>query len=149
MRLLIFILALLGFGGIALADGGIMKTCGTEWRAVKAAGNAGNQSWLEFLASCRARHANDAAATPAPVDPAPPAAPQPTVAEPAAAAPAPTQAPTPAPAASDKRQAAHERIKACAAEWHKMKDAGTTPTGLTWPKFWHQCSERLKAQAGQ
>lgn len=29
-----------------------MKTCGTEWRALKASGKAGNQTWREFSSTC-------------------------------------------------------------------------------------------------
>ena len=43
--------------------------------------------------------------------------------------------------------AARERQKKCAAEWHEAKDKGKITPGMTWPKFWHECNARLKAQA--
>ena len=56
------------------------------------------------------------------------------------------------PSATAKREltpgqiAARERQKKCAAEWHEAKDKGKIPEGMTWPKFWHECNTRLKAQ---
>ena len=29
-----------------------MKTCGAEWRALKAAGNTANRTWREFSSTC-------------------------------------------------------------------------------------------------
>jgi len=29
-----------------------MKTCGAEWRALKAAGNTGSRTWREFSSAC-------------------------------------------------------------------------------------------------
>ncbi len=71
--------------GIALAGSGtanaesIMKECGTEWQAAKAAGTTNGQTWQEFLKSCRAEHAGGAQA-PAQAAPSP-AAPAPTTAQ--------------------------------------------------------------------
>ncbi len=82
----------------------IMKECGNEWKAAKAAGTTNGQTWQEFLKSCRAQHANApagaAASAPAAAPVAPAAAPAPV-----APAPAPTQAalPKPAPAPAPMR----------------------------------------------
>jgi hypothetical protein len=59
---------------------------------------------------------------------------------------------TDSPATTTKREltpgqiAARERQKKCAAEWHEAKAQGKTE-GLTWPKFWSRCNERLKEKA--
>ena len=74
--------------GIAIAGSSaanaesIMKECGSEWQAAKAAGTTNGQTWQEFLKSCRVQHQGGAQA------PAAPAA----QAVPAPAAPAPTAA---------------------------------------------------------
>ena len=74
--------------GIAIAGSSaanaesIMKECGSEWQAAKAAGTTNGQTWQEFLKSCRVQHQGGAQA------PAAPAA----QAAPAPAAPAPTAA---------------------------------------------------------
>ena len=36
-----------------------------------------------------------------------------------------------------------ERMAKCSAEWKEMKAANKT-SGLTWPKFWSDCSKRLR-----
>jgi hypothetical protein len=80
----------------------IMRTCGDEWKAAKAAGNTNGQTWQEFLKGCRVRHASAPAAAPAAAPaPAPAAAPAP------APAPAPVQtaAPKPAPVAPTRPMA--------------------------------------------
>ena len=74
--------------GIAIAGSSaanaesIMKECGSEWQAAKAAGTTNGQTWQEFLKSCRVQHqggaqvpaAPAAQAAPAPAAPAPTAA---------------------------------------------------------------------------
>jgi nucleoid-associated protein YgaU len=79
----------------------VMKQCGDEWKAAKAAGTTNGQTWQEFLKTCRAQKEGAApAAAPAPAPaaapaPAPAAAPTPMATPaPAAAAPAPMK-PTP------------------------------------------------------
>lgn len=75
----------------------VMKICGEQWKAAKAAGTTGGKTWPEFLAQCRAeqKDATTPAATPAAEAPAPAAA-APAAAAPAAEAsqPAATAAPT-------------------------------------------------------
>jgi hypothetical protein len=71
--------------GIALAGSStanaesIMKECGSEWQAAKAAGTTNGQTWQEFLKSCRVQHQGGAQAPTAQAAPAP-AAPAPTAA---------------------------------------------------------------------
>ena len=73
--------------GIAIAGSSaanaesIMKECGSEWQAAKAAGTTNGQTWQEFLKSCRVQHQGGAQAPAAPAAqaaPAPAAAPAPT-----------------------------------------------------------------------
>ena len=122
--------------GIALAGStsanaeSIMKECGSEWQAAKAAGTTNGQTWQEFLKSCRAQHAS-ATQTPASQTPSPaqtgslfpwqqPAAPAPTAA-----------------AASNQSVMA-----ACGEQWKQAKAAGTTG-GATWPQFLKQCRAQM------
>ena len=103
--------AILIGGAMALAASGatgaesVMKQCGEEWKAAKAAGTTNGQTWQDFLKTCRAQKegaAAPAAAAPTPTPaaapapaPAPAAAPTPTPAAAAAPAPAPAAAPAP------------------------------------------------------
>ena len=78
-------------GGVWLASApanaeSVMKQCGAEWKAAKANNTTNGQTWTQYLAECKTRHAS-AEATPAS---APAAAPSPT----------PTMAPAPKPAAA-------------------------------------------------
>ncbi|MFY9831106.1 MAG: hypothetical protein WAK66_00075, partial [Methylocystis sp.] len=56
--------------GEALAQANILKECGSEYQAAKAANQLNGQSWQEYLKACRARIAEPAAAPAAPA-PAP------------------------------------------------------------------------------
>jgi len=86
----------LSLAGTGAADAeSVMKMCGDQWKAAKAANTTNGMTWKDFLAQCRAQQktgAPAAAPTAAPAAaPAPaPAAPAPA---PAAAAPAPAPAP--------------------------------------------------------
>jgi hypothetical protein len=77
-------------GGFALATTSaanaesVMKECGADWKAAKAAGTTNGEKWADFLKACKAQKAGAAA----PAAAAPMAAP--------AAAPAPMAAPAPA-----------------------------------------------------
>jgi hypothetical protein len=104
----------------------VMKMCGDQWKAAKAAGTTGGKTWPEFLSQCRAGGAN--AAAPAPAAPAP-----------APKAPAPA-----APMATGGSAGEHSRIHECSLEWKQAKATNQTG-GLKWPQFWHQCDVRLKA----
>jgi len=90
--------AILLAGAFALTANGasgaesVMKQCGADWKAAKAAGTTNGQTWQEFLKTCRAQ--KEGAAAPAP---APAAAPAPAPTPAAAPAPTPAAAPAPAP----------------------------------------------------
>jgi hypothetical protein len=64
----------------------VMKMCGDQWKAAKAAGTTNGETWPQFLAQCRAQQrAGGAASTaptaaPAPAAPAPSFGPSPTAA---------------------------------------------------------------------
>ena len=68
-------------GGSAANAESVMKQCGDQWQAAKAAGTTNGETWPQFLSQCRAQLKTGAAA-PAPAAPAP-----------AAPAPAPVQMP--------------------------------------------------------
>lgn len=149
---LIFAVAFLSGAAFAQAQPAVMKACGEEWQAAKAAGKVKpGDTWQKFLAECRTRQAAPAAApaaTPAPAATAPAAPAKPAAAPAAAAKPA-----AAAPAAAAKtgltgREAANARIKQCGAEWKAAKEAGKVPAGQKWPQYWSACNARLKA-AGQ
>jgi hypothetical protein len=81
----LLVAGLLSFGGVGAASAAsVMKQCGDEWKAAKAAGTTNGQTWQDFLKTCRVQKEGAAAPAPAPA----PAA---------AAAPAPTPTPTPQP----------------------------------------------------
>ncbi len=76
------ILAAGAFVGAPARAESVAKECGAEWKAAKANNTTNGQTWKDFYAACKQRHAGAqpaAAATPAPA---------------AAPAPAPTPAPT-------------------------------------------------------
>jgi hypothetical protein len=81
-----------GLGATAANAESVMKECGADWKAAKAAGTTNGQTWNEFLKTCEAQ--KKGAAPAAAATPAPAAAP--------AAAPAPAPAMTPAVAATPK-----------------------------------------------
>ena len=163
--------------GQAFAQANVLKECGTQYQAAKAANELGGQGWQDFLKSCRARlkeAAPAAEAKPAettkpgetakPVEAKPseatPAQPKPAAAEakPAEAAPA-AEAPAanplkPAAAESaapvkETQQSTRSRQKKCAAEWKANKKALLKDNAkLTWPKYWSECNKKLK-EAGE
>lgn len=150
----------------AYAQANVLKECGSQYQAAKAANELAGQSWQDFLKACRARLAEQAKpaeekpadAKPAeakPETPPPAAAEAPPAAKPAGTAPPPvTEAKPPqaAPATeaakpkTDSQTALRERQKKCAAEW-KTKKAEFKKAGskITWPKYWSDCNKRLKA----
>jgi hypothetical protein len=137
--------------GEARAQANVLKECGTQYQAAKAANELKGQSWQDFLKACRVRLAEPKAEEPAPAAAAP--APAPAPAAPAATAPTPAPAPTattpapasplkpaatpaatppaaPAPAetaakpakpASEGQMAMHARQKKCGEEWKAQK----------------------------
>jgi outer membrane biosynthesis protein TonB len=157
----------------AYAQANVLKECGSQYQAAKAANELAGQSWQDFLKACRARLAEEAKpaeekpaeAAPAEAKPAeeakpetpPPAAAEapPPAAKPAEPPPPPvTEAKPPetppakeaAKPAPDSKTATRERQKKCAAEW-KTKKAEFKKSGskMTWPKYWSECNKRLKA----
>jgi len=149
--------------GEAFAQASVLKECGAQYQAAKAANELNGQTWQEYLKACRARLAEPAAApAPPPAAPAPAPAAAPPPPPPPAPAPAPAAAPAPAPShvappapaaaatptpASGGRAALTAREKQCGAEWKEKKaDLRKAAPKATWPKFWSACNTRLKAQ---
>ncbi|MFZ1964585.1 MAG: hypothetical protein WAU78_14165, partial [Roseiarcus sp.] len=64
--------AILLAGAFALTANGaasaesVMKQCGDEWKAVKAAGTTNGQTWQDFLKTCKAQKEGAAAPAAAP-----------------------------------------------------------------------------------
>jgi len=82
MRTPFFPLAATALIGVTMATGAanaesVMKVCGDQWQAAKAAGTTNGETWPQFLAQCRAQQ-KSGAATPAPTAAPAPAAPAPT-----------------------------------------------------------------------
>lgn len=149
----VFAAAVSALPSIASAQANVMKECGAEYQAAKAANTLNGQKWQDFLSACRARHAGGASSSTA-AEPAPPAtapATPATAAAPAAPAsaassPAPSKAAAPA---SGGRAALQQRQRACGAEWKAQKvELRKANPGLKWPQYWSACNKRLKA-AGQ
>ena len=156
------------FPGEAFAQANVLKECGSQYQAAKAANELAGQSWQDFLKACRTKLQEQGAAPAAETKPAEakpaetkPAeakpAEKPVETKPAEAAPPPpaAEAPKPltppaaetAPAAKPKsaQVALRERQKACAAEWKaKKKELMAADKKITWPKFWSACNKRLK-----
>jgi hypothetical protein len=110
----------------------VMKLCGDQWKAAKAAGTTNGETWPQFLAQCRAGlNSGGAAAAPAPAQTGSlfpwqqPAAPAPS--------------PPPSTATPGNGQSV---MKQCGAQWQAAKAAGTT-NRQTWPQFLKQCRSLL------
>ncbi|HEY8125344.1 MAG TPA: hypothetical protein VIF88_07990 [Methylocystis sp.] len=156
--------ALAASSGDAYAQANVLKECGSQYQAAKAANELGGQSWQEFLKACRGRLAEQAAPAEAKPAEAKPAEAKPESPPPAAAESKPTPPPateakpvtppppaateaTPSPkAATEPKTATRERQKKCGEEW-KAKKAELKKAGskITWPKYWSECNKRLKA----
>jgi outer membrane biosynthesis protein TonB len=147
--------ALAASSGDAYAQANVLKECGSQYQAAKAANELGGQSWQEFLKACRGRLAEQTKPAEAKPETPPPAAAEskptpPPVTETKPVEPTPPPAateatPSPKPA-TDPKTATRERQKKCAAEW-KTKKAELKKAGskITWPKYWSECNKRLKA----
>jgi hypothetical protein len=77
IRLALATAILLGMAATANAQN-VMKQCGEQWQAAKAAGTTNGETWLQFLAQCRAQQKGGSAPAsppstfaPAPAPPAP------------------------------------------------------------------------------
>ncbi|MBN9083282.1 MAG: hypothetical protein BGP04_03660 [Rhizobiales bacterium 62-17] len=139
----------------AQAQANAMKVCGEKWQAAKAANTTNNQTWQQFLASCR----RDMAAAPAPTAAAPASrAPTASAAAPAPRAPAANAPAMPASAAlfptavSPKYStlsAGKQRQKTCLDQYNANK-VDNSNGGLKWIQkgggYYSQCNARLKGQ---
>ena len=132
IRLALATAILLGMAATANAQS-VMKQCGEQWQAAKAAGTTNGETWPQFLAQCRAQ-LSSGAATAAPT-PAP-------ATQPPTGSLFPWQTPAaPAPAASPA--ASNQSVmKQCGAQWQAAKAGGTT-SGATWPQFLKACRAQL------
>lgn len=160
--------------GEALAQANVLKECGSQYQAAKAANELAGQGWQDFLKGCRARLKEAASpatetkpadaeapkAAPAPAaeaKPAPaaeaPAAPKAEPAKPAATAPVANPLKSVPPAAEAQKaapaapaaQVQKDRQKKCAADWKaNKKTLIKDDPKLTWPKFWSNCNKKLK-----
>lgn len=135
----------------------LMKACGDQWRAVRAAETANGVTWPQFLSRCRADAAKTAAAPAAPA--AAPAAPAPAQPGPkAAAAPDGKAAPAARVAAApvfpgevfpkhSGERPALARQRTCA-EQFKVNKASGANGGLRWIEqgggYWSRCNAHLK-----
>ena len=158
--------------GAAYAQAHVLKECGSQYQAAKAANELAGRSWQEFLKECRARLAEQAKpeeekpaeakpaeakpAEAAPVEAKPAEEAKPVEAKPAEA---PAAAPPPAaekpaetkpaaaePAKKDTQEALRAREKKCGAEWKANKGAlKKADPKITWPKYWSACNKKLKA----
>jgi hypothetical protein len=132
IRLALATAILLGMAATANAQS-VMKQCGEQWQAAKAAGTTNGESWPQFLAQCRAQLSSGPTAAPT----SPPASPQTGSLFPWQQPAAPT--PTAAPSNAVGNQSV---MKQCGAQWQSAKAAGTTNVA-TWPQFLKDCRVRL------
>jgi hypothetical protein len=120
---------LLGTAATTRAES-VMKQCGEQWQAAKAAGTTSGATWPQFLAQCRTQLGSGAATT----------APTPAAVQPQTGSLFPWQtpaasAPTPATSTNGGNQSV---MRQCGAQWQAAKAAGTTG-GATWPQFLKAC----------
>jgi len=112
----------------ALAADNPMKICGAKYREAKTAGTLpAGQTWMQFLAQCRASLPKSPANGPAAVSGDKPAAP--------------TGANRPRSAAQTATAA---RQHECGNQWKADKAAGKIAAGQTWPQYWSACNKRMK-----
>ena len=106
-----------------------MKICGAKYREAKTAGTlAAGQTWMQFLAQCRASLPKSPAEKPAAVGDDDKAAIPPGVKRPRSAA----------------QTATASRQHQCGDQWKADKAAGKIAAGQTWPQYWSACNKRLK-----
>lgn len=156
----------------ANAQTSILKVCGTQYRAAKAADELRGQSWVDFLKACRSRAAGDpplvSNRATAPVSVPPAAGPAPAPASSPADASAisavsgsssieETKTTATVPTHSDGSEAPvlksagqslmseKFRQKKCAAQWKTQKaDLKKADPTLNWSRYWSECDRRLK-----
>ena len=99
---------LLGMAATARAES-VMKQCGEQWQAAKAAGTTSGATWPQFLAQCRTQLGSGAAT----------AGPMPAPAQPQTGSLFPWQAPAaPAPAPTTSTAIGNQSVmKQCGAQW--------------------------------
>lgn len=127
----------------AMAQAAVMKECGDEWQAAKAANTVkAGQTWNQFLAECRTRKASAPAAVPA------------QAANPARPAAARSGAGIVFPKAVDPKystlSAGRARQKTCSDQWQANKERGGNGT-LKWIEksggYWSLCNKALKGES--
>ena len=122
------------------------KNCTDQWAQMSAVKKvlSGN-TFDTFKVGCMAK-LQAAAVAPATPAVAAPAAKMATPMAPVAPAPKGVAPAAPATAAATGGTGGEQsRIKTCAKQWDDMKAAKTTPVGLKWPQYWHECDVKLKA----
>ena len=154
MKIRVWLVSGIVFGALGLAIASVpaqaknktVKECEAEWKAAEAAKTTGGKKRADFIAACR----QEEAAAPAAAPPAPAPAPKPmaTAPKPMATTPKPMEQPpaTGKKSGSPGREAYLARLHGCSAEWKADKANGTRPAGMKWPKFWHECDQRMKAK---
>jgi hypothetical protein len=131
-----------GLSSVGFAQESIMKDCGNQWKAAKAANTVpAGQTWVQFLAECRTK----SAANPSPVVSAPAAAPI-NATNPLKPATPVVVTPVDAAKPSGGREAMQARAKQCGAEWKANKAELIKQGYPTWPKYWSACNTRLKTK---
>ena len=154
---------MLALASPAVAQQNIMKDCGAEYQAAKAANTLAGKDWNAYLTECRVRHAAQPTAQPAAQTPAHTPAPhaaqpaaQPATSAKAAPAPAAKTAPGDAgpavfPRAVDPKYAkepqSKQHMKTCV-DQYKANKASNANGGMRWIErgggYWSECSKRLK-----
>jgi hypothetical protein len=109
--------------GSASAADNPMKICGAKYREAKTAGTLpAGQTWMQFLAQCRASLPQTAVSAPA-------------------------KSTSPAGGKSTRsaaQTATAARQHQCGDQWKADKAAGKIAPGQTWPQYWSACNKRLK-----
>ena len=113
----------------ANAKSSFMQECSAKWKSAKAAGTvAAGTKWTDFVKTDCTAGNGQSAATPAA---------------------APVTGKKTKPAAVASASAGGSFMQNCSTRWKSMKDAGTTPAGLTWKQFVKQsCAVDAAAPAG-
>jgi hypothetical protein len=108
----------------------VMKQCGEQWQAAKAAGTTNGATWPQFLAQCRTQLDSKAGT----------AAPTPAAVQPQTGSLFPWQQPaSPPPGPTTSTTGGNQSVmRQCGAQWQAAKAAGTTG-GATWPQFLKAC----------
>ena len=131
---------IVGGAAPASAQANVMKACGEKWQAAKAANTTGNQTWNQYLASCRKDMAANAspATTPASAS----------AAAPASAAAGAAVFPSAISPKYSTLSAGKQRQQTCLDQYNANK-ATNGNGGLKWIQkgggYYSQCNARLKS----